>query len=324
MYAWGFAIVARNKRIAQTLIEQTSTYYNPMLFVAWDHVIDKRDGFSKKWNAIVKKILVDAQYLGAMAPAFFPWSTAGEDWWLYRHVKEDSETFDIHHYLEQARIGYTFLNAKELDIVTPEDERNYLEVFKFQRKTTVEADPDSAASFLRALKRKSVVYEREEKPQQERSGWFQVSRDDVRSAVAKDTIWGQPIEPQGKDFETVRNVNLGSNCPHIDDIVVDAMTVTQHKSMDLTLPSYLDAGTMGSVVTKYIDHLDERTKGYWSWYDRKREIPHHFKRGVDFQDRYLELGIPAGLATQEQIDKLIELQEYAQTRDVTFVIVEIP
>lgn len=192
------------------------------------------------------------------------------------------------------------------------------------RFTTVEADPEGAASFLRALRQKSVVNERREEPQTERPNWIQVSHDEVRNTVAKDSIWHQPMKPQGEDFENVRTVNLGKNCPHIDDIVLDAMTVTQHKSMELTLPSYQNTGTMQSRVEGYIDHLDERTKERWSWYDKKHDKHYEFERGKHFQDRYLELGIPSGKATQEQIDKLIELQEYAQTKDVTLVIVEVP
>ncbi|MDO8571944.1 MAG: hypothetical protein Q7R79_04665 [bacterium] len=190
--------------------------------------------------------------------------------------------------------------------------------------TTVEADPEGAAAYLRALKQKSVVDERREEAQTERPNWIQVSHDEVRNAAAKDSIWHQPMKPQGLDFEKVRNVNLGSNCPHIDDIVVDAGTVTQHKSMELTLPSYQNIRTMQSAVERYIDHLDERTKGVWYWTDRDKGIEYRFERGANFQDRYLELGIPAGQATQAQVDKLLELQEYAQSKDVTMVIVEVP
>lgn len=191
------------------------------------------------------------------------------------------------------------------------------------RFTTVEADPQGAASFLRAWK-KQQEEQRQKEEGEERSHWIQISRDEVRNAVAKDSIWGQPQKPQGEDFENVRTVNLGKNCPHIDDIVLDAMTVTQHKSMELTLPSYQNTRTMQSRVEGYIDHLDERTKERWSWYDKKNDKFYDFERGVNFQDRYLELGIPAGRATQAQVDKLLELQEYAQTRDVTLVIVEVP
>jgi len=132
-YAWGFAVAARNKRIAQTFIEQTGKYHNPMLFVAWDHIKDQRSSFDKKWGEHIKRDLLQAQHMGAMGPLMFPWSAAGEDWWLYTHVKEDTETFDIHNYLEKVRIGYTFLDPKGIEQQTKEDEENYNRVFSAQR-----------------------------------------------------------------------------------------------------------------------------------------------------------------------------------------------
>ena len=133
-YAWSFIIAARNKRIAQTLIEQVRTYHNPMLFVAWDHVKDRRNGLEKKWGKNINRNLVDAQYMGPIGALMFPWSMAGENWGLYRNVTENMETFDIHHYLEGAKIGYTFLEPKGIENQTPEDTRNYLNVLIAQRK----------------------------------------------------------------------------------------------------------------------------------------------------------------------------------------------
>jgi len=44
----------------------------------------------------------------------------------------------------------------------------------------------------------------------------------------------------------------------------------------------------------------------------------------NFQDRYLELAIPLGKATRAQTEKLLELHEYAESKDVTLVIIEVP
>jgi len=131
--AWGFAVAARNKRIAQTLIEQMASYHNPMLFVAWDHLKDSRYNFEKKWDEIIKRNLIDAQYMGPVIGALqFPWGFAGKDWWLYKSVTKDCEMNDINYYLEQAKIGYTFLDPK--GDVTLEDQARYNEVFKVQRE----------------------------------------------------------------------------------------------------------------------------------------------------------------------------------------------
>lgn len=131
--AWAFAVAARNKSIAQTLIEQAETYTNPMLFVAWGHMKDRRSGLAKKWDKIINRNLVDTQYMGPMGALVFPWSTAGENWSLYKAVDKDTETFDIHHYLEQARIGYTFLKPEGAGNASPEDTEDYNRVFRDQR-----------------------------------------------------------------------------------------------------------------------------------------------------------------------------------------------
>lgn len=137
--AWAFAISARNKYIAQTLIEQTKTYKNPMLFVATDHVKNKLDPFVRKWVEIIKRNIIDAQYMSVFGQlTFIPgvMGESGEE--LHRGVPEDCEKFDINHYLEQEKIGYTFLTSKGSDKVTPEDEENYTRLFHVQRESKYE------------------------------------------------------------------------------------------------------------------------------------------------------------------------------------------
>lgn len=131
--AWSFAVSARNKRIAQTLIEKVGTYKNPVLFVATDHVRDHKNKVFRDWDRIINRNLVDAQSLGPIGVIQFPWSMSGEDWWLFSRVKRDTDTYDIHHYLQEARIGYTFLFSKGEDNASPEDEENYKRIFYAQR-----------------------------------------------------------------------------------------------------------------------------------------------------------------------------------------------
>ncbi|MCX6794138.1 MAG: hypothetical protein NTY06_03480 [Candidatus Gottesmanbacteria bacterium] len=137
MFAWNFAIAARNKRIAQTLIEKVGKYKNPVLFVAIDHVRDRRHKFQKEWDKIINRNLVDAQSLSVMGAMQFPWSTAGEDWFLYSRVKKDTDTYDIHHYLQEAKIGYTYLSSKGAEKASPEDEKTYNRIFSAQREKRV-------------------------------------------------------------------------------------------------------------------------------------------------------------------------------------------
>ncbi|MDO8571945.1 MAG: hypothetical protein Q7R79_04670 [bacterium] len=134
VFAWEFAVAARNRRIAETLVEQSKRYQNPMLFVAWDHVMKIKDEQSDDIFDFIKKSLIDAQYMGVMGALMFPWSMAADDWWLHRNATKDNENFDIHHYLEQEKIGYSFLSPRGVKKVTPEDSRNYEQVFYAQRK----------------------------------------------------------------------------------------------------------------------------------------------------------------------------------------------
>jgi len=128
--AWSFIIAARNKRIAQTLIDNVRKYKNPVLFVASDHV--RRPSPPEGMDRFINKRFIDAQYMGMLGALQFPWSNAGKDWWLYKSVTKDCEMNDINYYLEQAKIGYTFLDPK--GDVTLEDQARYNEVFKVQRE----------------------------------------------------------------------------------------------------------------------------------------------------------------------------------------------
>lgn len=137
IYAWMFAVAARNKYIAQTFMETAQTYKNPMLFVAEDHVKRVLKGMDKQWVEIVKKNIINAQYMGFMGMLQFELGVMGEGGQYIRVVPKDSELFDIEHYLEQERMGYAFLNPTTMT-VTPEDEKNYKRVFHNQAHSRYE------------------------------------------------------------------------------------------------------------------------------------------------------------------------------------------
>jgi len=183
--------------------------------------------------------------------------------------------------------------------------------------TTVEADPQGAASFLRALKRRSdVVYEHREEATSEQLGWFQTSRDEVEEKLGRETIWDMGPSPRGEAYEKLRDAYPASNLRHVDDIKLEARTVTGMKTIDLRDPTYQDTMGLDRRVRDCVDELIGYPGGRWN--------KQPFYRGIHFDDVYLEIGIPAGVATQAQTDKLLELQEYAQARDVTLVINEVP
>ncbi len=344
---WKFAINARNQFIASTTMNFVRNYENIILFVGGGHILTRQDDFEFDMlqqiaiGQVANGSGIFGQYLQTVNPA-------------------DLQNHSISGYLGPEKVGFSHLEPFGLN--SKKEEMAYQQLFEAQRKgtsgnqqnidyegyldwllktkrlkpgqhTTVQPDPKAAADFVRRLKeqqrqeqeleKSGVVYE---KPADDwtKYDWFEISPEEERKILGKDTIWGQGIDPQGHDFETIRRANLASNCPHIDDIVIDAMTVTQFKSMDLTLSSYHDPRTMQLKVEEYIDHLDERTKGRWSWTDKETDRHYDFERGVNFQDRYLELAIPLGKATRAQTEKLLDLHDYAESKDVTLVIVEVP
>jgi hypothetical protein len=59
-WAWVFAVTARNKSIAETLIEKTKEYENPILFVGGDHLKRMEDSIF----ALIKDEMIDAAFRG--------------------------------------------------------------------------------------------------------------------------------------------------------------------------------------------------------------------------------------------------------------------
>lgn len=189
--------------------------------------------------------------------------------------------------------------------------------------TTVEADPKGAAALLRALKEKKkakqrggTVYEHREEAQSEQSGWFRTSRDEVEEKLGRATIWDLGPSPRGKLYELLRDAYPASNLKHVDDIKYEARTVTGMKTIELRAPTYQDVDGLDRRVRECVDELEGYKGGRWKGRD--------FIRGEDFDDVYLEIGIPAGKATRVQTEKLLELHDYAESKGVTLVINEVP
>ncbi|GEM_PF-3987154 len=113
---WEFSVVARNKSMAQTLIDKVKNYENPILFVGGLH-LDKQssEDFQKVKNEIFGESLSvdDAVYLNAY------------------------ENFGIYDYLKAEKIGYTFVDAlsdpSESADKVEENVLIYTELFKAQQ-----------------------------------------------------------------------------------------------------------------------------------------------------------------------------------------------
>lgn len=176
--------------------------------------------------------------------------------------------------------------------------------------TTIESSPDAAARLVRALKAKDA-----EEVSNDKADWFEISPTEVREKLGKESIWDEPPVPRGRAFEELRSANLGSNYPVIDDIRIDAGTATSMKTLDLSTEPYQNVEAIDSTIRGYVDKLSTFTG--FTWRDRE------YQKGKDFQDLYLELGIPAGKANSSQVSKLQELQDYAQDKDVRLVVVKV-
>lgn len=188
--------------------------------------------------------------------------------------------------------------------------------------TTVQADPDAAARFLRRAKEKQnaelrsgVVYEAKEQTE-ERPHWFHTSREEVQEKLGRESLWSAGPSPRGKDYEKLRGAHPASTLRHVDDLKFEEGSVTGMKSIELRDTTYQDIGGLDRRVKECIDELEGYPGGQWE--------NRYFYRGIHFDDVYLEIGIPEGQATPSQVEKLLEMQEYAQTKGVTLVINEVP
>lgn len=130
--AWDFVVAARNKRIAQILIEKIGKYKNPILFVATGHLKEQRKPSQRRWDNIISKQLGEIKMSGVVWNSQYPWYDPKEQW-MFRFIEDNSESFDIHHYLEQAGIGYSFLVAKGAENMTREDEMQYAKILGEQQ-----------------------------------------------------------------------------------------------------------------------------------------------------------------------------------------------
>lgn len=331
---WGYTVAARNKTIAQTLIESASIYENPMLFVGKLHIgIQKKDEFD----------LISALVHRGTVP--FPW--------IPLLGRLECKNLGIYDYLRERGFGFTFLNPLSLDAGMANagsDWDAYLKLFRTQELAdiqnsannpkylewllsqkgssggiTVRPSPEAAAEFVRRLKGKQqpeqenrVIYEAKE--ERNYPHWYKTSRDEesekIREKYGVDSIWELGPSPRGKAYELMRGAYPASNLEHVDDIRLDARTITGMKSIELRDPTYQDIKGLDRRVRECIDELIGYPGGIW-----KKE---RFDRGKDFDDVYLEIGIPADTATSGQVDKLLELQEYARSVGMTLVINEVP
>jgi hypothetical protein len=117
-------------------------------------------------------------------------------------------------------------------------------------------------------------------------------------------------------FRKLRKANLPEEFPVIDDFRKQSRTITKMEELNIASDEYMGVDAIDAIVKGYIDELSRFTEVDWNDY--------HLKKGRDFDDRHLELAVPAKKVTSEQRDKLVELQDYAYHHGVRLFIVEVP
>ncbi len=154
-YLWKRTVVARNQRISKTLIEKTTSFENPLLFVGGLHImkLDKKDfGNAESGNSGNSLHLNEA------------------------HSLEGFPNLGIYDFLKKNRIGYTFLtpkpNRKETLREMEKNVERYVGLFKSQQNgdynlylkqfyssgkifkgVTVRPSTEAAAAYVTSLKK---------------------------------------------------------------------------------------------------------------------------------------------------------------------------
>ena len=309
---WFFSVTARNKSMAETLLEYMGNYDNPMLFIGGLHLHKMDEGrfsFLQRWSSA-----------GMMGPFTLFSSDAGR-----------SENTGIMELLYGNDIGFTFIQSPTIE--SSEEEDIYKELFSTQHGDDYfplylddDNDPNYSAYIrwllesegadksspqsispisisyefryrklfpsltslqIKGVKSKisttirpspiaasSYIYEWTEHRKSESPNWFGIDGGEVYEKLGRGTIWDEPPVSRGRSYEQLRGANIGGNYPIVDDI--NDYAATSMKTLDLTTSPYQDPSVLGSTVRGYVDGLSGFSGP---------------------QQRYLELGIPTGRAT---------------------------
>ncbi len=195
------------------------------------------------------------------------------------------------------------------------------------KKTTVEADPSGAASYLRAWKAQQE--EAEQKEQQEHDleiqryrlskdspDWFPRTKQEVEKKLGRPSLWTNPsITGKGLDYELLAGVNIGSTHPVIDDVHVFEGIVTSMKTMD----------TDARLYHNYPHNVFDKGKEYVDDFEDFKGV--HTKDGLvvpldQIHSFHLEIGVRDTVSPEQRLE-LEKLQNYGSERGVRVVIAEV-
>lgn len=179
-------------------------------------------------------------------------------------------------------------------------------------RTTIEADPRGAVSFLRALKQTG---EREFKPDEYKMDWFSRTSNEVQERLGRSSLWDNPSPVGiGLDYERLAGVNIGGSHPVIDDVRAYDKIVTSMKIMNTHAFTYQDAQGITRTAKGYVDAFERFTgvktvDGF--------ELPKDQIRGY-----HLEIAVRTDL-TQVQREAFMQVQQYGQEKGVRVIIAEV-
>lgn len=192
--------------------------------------------------------------------------------------------------------------------------------------TTVEADPNGAASYLRVWK--AHQKEAEQKEQQEHDlevlryrlsqdspDWFPRTKQEVQKKLGRPSLWTNPsVVGKGFDYESLAGVNIGSTHEVIDDVHAYEGIVTSMKTIDTHARIY-----------QYPDEVYHRGKDCVDAFETFKGVKTKdgYKLPLDqIKGFHLELGVRDDI-TQQQREELTRVQEYGIEKGVRVVIAEV-
>lgn len=194
------------------------------------------------------------------------------------------------------------------------------------KETTVEADPNGAASYLRNWK---AQQEAEQKEQQEHDleilryrlskdspDWFPRTKQEVQKKLGRPSLWTNPsITGKGWDYELLAGVNIGSTHPVIDDVHAFEGIVTSMKTMD----------TDAHLYHNYPHNVFDKGKEYVDDFEDFKGV--NTKDGFvlpldQIRGFHLEIGVRDTISV-EQREELLKVQEYGAERGIRVVIAEV-
>jgi hypothetical protein len=142
----------------------------------------------------------------------------------------------------------------------------------------------------------------------------QIEQETVEEKTGKKTIWDQGGVNRGRDYEVIKDANIASNFPTIDDFNSETGTATSLKTIDTNAATYQDASKLRSKVNEYSDKLGKFEGATWGGY----VVP-----GDSVEEKVLEIGIPKNSLSKDQEKVFEDCAANAKENSVRLVVEEV-